>query len=122
MSDPRFVPGRASTSDEETEMIERDVAERAVTPAQMDTIAESDDQDALLRVAGNDAEGTPAEAQVETRGDTGDPQLPHTHGRREDTAAANEAATENQTDSSSGEARDAEEDRVRPGDRKHGRE
>ena len=103
--DPRNAPGTDIPS-EEREMIERDPAEREVTRGQMDGLAESGDQDPLLRPEG---EGEPPSA----RGDTGDPQFPHTHGRREDTAAANEAAVENS---------DAEEERVRPGDRKHGRE
>ena len=108
--DPRNVPGNPG-ADEESEMIERDPAEREVTGRQMDALGESGDEDPLLRPEG---EGEAPSA----RGDTGDPQLPHTHGRREDTAAANEAAVENHSDV----ARDAEEDRVRPGDRKHGRE
>lgn len=85
-----MIPHR-NDLDEESEMIELDPREREVTPAQMDTIAESDDRDALLRVAGNDAEGTPG-AEADTRGDTGDPQVPHTRGKREDHAAAQDAA------------------------------
>jgi hypothetical protein len=73
--------------DEESEMLELDPKEREVTPAQMDTIAESDDQDPLLRPANE-------ESPPSARGDTGDPQFPHTRGKREDNAAAQEAARE----------------------------
>jgi hypothetical protein len=113
--DPHFTPNHRGVESEEDEMLHNDIVERPLPGRGMDSLAESGDRDPLIENATeqNDEAAPGVGMSNRPEGNTGDPQVPQEGGRkREDVGAAENASR----------SHDAEEDRVRPGDRKHGRE
>jgi hypothetical protein len=119
--DPESAPERGPDDDtvreesEETELIREDEQDRPATRTEQNA-----------RDAREAAEPPDSLARSETsgHGNTGDPQAPRTYDKREDTESAEKAAVraERFDDTAPSAPIDAEEHRVRPGDRKRGRE